>query len=94
MTSISPRDLLCSISECIDNGPSNCKKISVDQWQDGQFVWVTDYPSSVSPSTTVWSDDNGMVYAGVANEASTNFNLKTNSVVYQLDLAKLVPTAK
>ena len=67
---------------------------SVYQWQDGQFVWVTDYPSSASPSTTVWSDDNGMVYAGVANEASTNFNLKTNSVIYQLDLAKLVPTAK
>lgn len=67
---------------------------SVYQWQDGQFVWVMGYPSSASPSTTVWSDDSGLVYAGVANEASTNFNLKTNSVVYQLDLAKLVPAAK
>ena len=91
MTSISPRELLYSISECIDNGPSYCKKISVDQWQDGQFAWVTDYPSSASPSTMVWLDENGLVYAGVANEASTSFDLKTNSTIYQLDLAKLLP---
>jgi hypothetical protein len=67
---------------------------SVYRWQNGQFAWVTDYPSSASPSTMVWSDASGAVYAGVANEASTTFDLKTNSTIYQLDLAKLLPAKK
>ena len=64
-------------------------KSSIYRWHDHGFKFVTHYPSLASSSTQAWVGRDQLFYLGVANQSTVDFDYRTSSKIYQVDLEML-----
>jgi hypothetical protein len=71
------------------NLPEVKTKSSIYRWDGDQFNFVTYYPSLASSSTEAWSGLDQQSYIGVANQSTVNFDYRTPSKIYRVNIESL-----
>ncbi len=71
------------------DSPEIMTKSSIYRWDGGRFKFVAYYPSLASSSTQVWVGRDQQFYLGVANQSTVDFDYRTPSKIYQVDLEVL-----
>ena len=71
------------------NLPEVKTKSSIYRWDGDQFNFVTYYLSLASSSTQAWSGLDQQSYIGVANQSTVNFDYRTPSKIYRVNIESL-----
>ena len=69
--------------------PEVMTKSSIYRWDGGQFNFATYYPSLASSSTQAWNGLDQQSYIGVANQSTVNFDYRTPSKIYHVNIESL-----